>query len=192
MIPVHIWANSKTVNMRLFPDYFYEIREQRFAIYNRPIIHQRCGGLAYRDISHFSNEIFGNFGKPSIHVFVLSHHDILEGPRNKVLGNTCCTILNVSRLSPQTVVLFVNLPIPAKCGQTEVVTSYMCSRMIKAHCRTHPKLSAFIDSHHESLDSSPRFNPYTKADNLSFFRSLYKLISQVTFEKKKIAFDPRD
>ena len=150
MIPVHIWAHSNIGDLTPFPEYFYDLRNGRHTIYDRPIIHKRTGRLDYQHVGEFAQVIFADVRKPSIHLFVLSPDDLLQGPINRALGSVCCTLMKVAWTCNSVVTLFVNLA-TSKFLNYVSDTSLTCNYIITHYCKKRPKRAASF---------TPKFVPW--------------------------------
>ncbi len=109
MIPVHIWAHAKAVDITHFPDYFYDDHKGRQSIYDKPLIHKRYNRLNYEHAGEFAHTVQRETGKSAIHIFILTPKDWLRGPYNSVLTDVCQSILDVAWTNNRTITLFVNL-----------------------------------------------------------------------------------
>lgn len=119
MLPVHIWNSTELVNLSQYPEHFYEHAGGRGSNFLKPQIHDRHSRLSYEHVGEFAKDCISKRGEAAIHIFILSHFDLLSGPSNDHLGAVCETIIQVSQLSNRTVVLFVALfPLHQMAGDT--------------------------------------------------------------------------
>ncbi len=107
MIPVHIWSDTRQVDLRDYPEHFYEHAGGRGSNFLRPIIHTRYKRLNYNHVGDFANTCLSKKGEAAVHIFTISHRDLLEGPTNDALGQICELIIKTALISTRLVVMFV-------------------------------------------------------------------------------------
>ncbi len=123
MLPVHIWNNMELVNLSQYPEHFYEHAGGRGSNFLKPQIHD-----GYRRLTNtFATDCISKKGEAAIHIFFLSHFDLLSGPSNDHLGVVCETIIQVSQISNCKVVFFVAL-FPLHQMASDTLTSAVKSK----------------------------------------------------------------
>ncbi len=190
MIPVHIWTHAKALNLAIFPEYFYDTRAGRFTIYDKPILHKRFSRLDYDHAGEFAQTVLNDTGKPSIHIFVITPRDWLQGPYNSVVTDVCQAILDVAWINHRTITLFVNLSglrsleaPPDTYALYNISIQSRCSRRPHQAALIQPKNTPNVRTHDFTL--GPRYcEQYADPALLPFFRELRDLILCVKLVNK--------
>lgn len=111
----------------MYPEHFYEHAGGRGSNFLKPVLHNRSTRLDFEHAGEFAQECLSRKGEASVHVFVLSHLDLLSGPTNDHLGEVCETILQVSHIATRTIVLFLAL-FPLQQLTAEMIASAVNSK----------------------------------------------------------------
>ena len=184
MIPIHIWNNSQLIDLRGYPDQFYELFGGRGSDFLRPIIHPRRHRLNYEDAGEFGLRTLSKKGEASMHIFVLSHHDLLQGPSNNVLGQICETILKTAQVCTRLVVMFLAV-LPEEDMNAETISTVARSKeKVEAMIRTHPIQATWVSSQIFSSSSLALASPYNEGFQAKLYKELTKLICRVTVKDK--------
>ena len=144
MVPIHIWNNSSLVDLNKYPEHFYEHAGGRGSSYLRPVIHNRSERLNYEHLGDFSKICLSRKGETSVHIFILTHTDLLDGPSNDVLGQICELLMKIAQLSTRVIVMFIALfPFEQLTGEF-LATALRSKDRAEQFISTNPAYTAWI------------------------------------------------
>jgi hypothetical protein len=179
MIPVHIWTHANAIDLSSFPEYFYDIRDGRRSLFEKPILHKRFTRLNYNHAGEFAKIMLNETGKPALHIFVLTPRDWLQGPYNTVMPDVCQAIVNVAWTNHRTITLFVNVSgLRAIEAPPETYAAYNFS--LDCNCRKRPHQAALIIPRNtpniHSADTHQRGEKFADPALMPFFKELRDII----------------